>query len=110
MSKHHPATDQQLLAINTELRLHQRADLRYNREVGIPDHERHTYVCRCGHEGLKLGVSKAEWLAEHQTDMLAACITAERHAVWLEGAEAAFYEPGIRGFVDYPDSPYAPAP
>lgn len=26
---------------------------------------------------------------------------------WAEGAESGFYNPEIRGFVDYPDNPYA---
>ena len=29
-----------------------------------------------------------------------------RALAWEEGAESAFYEPEIRGQVDYPDNPY----
>ena len=33
-------------------------------------------------------------------------IRAIKSQVWEEGAESAFYEPEIRGQVDYPDNPY----
>ena len=33
-------------------------------------------------------------------------IRAIKALAWEEGAESAFYEPEIRGQVDYPDNPY----
>lgn len=89
-------------AINEELALHERADLAYNRNNDIPEAERYTYTCRCGHQALKLGTTKAQWLAAHQTDMLAPLLRAGWHAAWEEGAGAAFLEP------NYPMSPYSP--
>lgn len=33
-------------------------------------------------------------------------LLAEKANAWEKGAESAFYNPEIRGFVDYPDNPY----
>lgn len=89
-------------ALKAELALHERADLAYDRSDDTPEAERYTYTCRCGHQALKLGASKAEWLAAHQTEMLEPLLRAGWNTAWAEGADAAFLEP------NYPMSPYAP--
>ena len=42
---------------------------------------------------------------EFDTEMADMIRTAKAEA-WREGAESAFFDPDIRGYVDYPNNPY----
>ena len=55
---------------------------------------------------LETGSVRSSYLidARVQADAVADMIAA---VAWQQGADSAFYEPEIRGYVDYPENPYA---
>lgn len=46
------------------------------------------------------------WEPPHTPEFLA-WLRDNNARVWREGAESAYYNPEIRGMVDYPENPYA---